>query len=573
MKHYILNMAAAALALTSLTACIQDYVPEYGKASRDEVNQSPTAFTALTNSLTNTLTGSYAYGGADELYAHDFGYPSTMIMRDIAGQDIAPVDASGYEWWSDWYIASAALTADRANCQMTWNYYYSWIKNCNEVIAYAGDTPSADQYAGVGQAYALRAMMYLDLVRLYGQKTYAADKSAETVPMVTESTSYLNDNNPRMTNEKAFQFILSDLDKAEEYLASYQRPDVYTPDLSVAYGLKARAYLTMEDWPNAERYAKLAMQGYSMMSAAQYTSHTEGFNTPNSAWMFAVQYKATDDNIKLNDGDGSWGAKMITEQGSGAGYAANYGFPLTIDAHLYSTIPSTDCRKLCFVDPSVDDIEMPKKLDDNGNEVDDEDAYSALLYQALTPYSDYPDVLAMNKPQYSYLEVKFRNAGGQAGINSQYVGYLVSVPLMRVEEMKLIEAEAVGMQSGRLDEGISLLTAFATQRDPQYVYGRHNEAYGNSATPAFQNEVWWQRRVEFWGEGFGLFDIKRLQKGIIRSYAGTNHIENYRWNTDGVPNWMNFVIPRSETSYNKGCTNNPSPVQLNGDSPEYDFAQ
>ena len=32
-----------------------------------------------------------------------------------------------------------------------------------------------------------------------------------------------------------------------------------------------------------------------------------------------------------------------------------------------------------------------------------------------------------------------------------------------------------------------------------------------------QNELWWQRRVELWGEGFATFDIKRLQKGIIRS--------------------------------------------------------
>ena len=244
-----------------------------------------------------------------------------------------------------------------------------------------------------------------------------------------------------------------------------------------------------------------------------------------------------------------------------------------IDAHLYNTLPATDCRKQCFIDPSVDEIEMPTKIDEDGNEVDDEDAYYAKVAEALTPYSDYPDVLAANKPQYGYVTVKFRNAGGAAGVQSQYVGFSTSVPLMRVEEMKLIEAEAVGMQEGRQQEGIDLLTAFAKTRDANYVYGQHNEAYGNNATSAFQNEVWWQRRVEFWGEGLAMFDIKRLNKGIIRSYAGTNHVELYRWNTTGVPNWMNYCIPSSETAYNKSCTNNPSPSTPTGDSDPYNFGE
>ena len=234
-------------------------------------------------------------------------------------------------------------------------------------------------------------------------------------------------------------------------------------------------------------------------------------------------------------------------------------------------MPATDCRKMCYIDPAVDEIEMPKKKDDEGNMVDDVDAYNALLVQALTPYSDFPAVLAANKPRYGYVEVKFRNAGGAAGVQSQYTGFCMSVPLMRVEEMKLIEAEAVGMQAGREAEGINMLTAFAKTRDANYVYGTHNEAYNNSATSRFQNEVWWQRRVEFWGEGLAMFDIKRLNKGVIRNYAGTNHVELYRWNTTSAPSWMNYCIPSSETAYNKSCTNNPSPTQTAGDSDPFDF--
>ena len=160
------------------------------------------------------------------------------------------------------------------------------------------------------------------------------------------------------------------------------------------------------------------------------------------------------------------------------------------------------------------------------------------------------------------MEFKFRPQKDM--YNVKYDAWIVSVPLMRIEEMKLIEAEAAGMQDEA--RGIQLLTEFAQTRDANFAYGTHNEAYGNTTTSAFQNEVWWQRRVELWGEGFATFDIKRLNKGIIRNYAGTNHLDGYRWNFENqaenqnYSNWMNLCIVQTETNYNYACTQNPTPV-------------
>ena len=117
-------------------------------------------------------------------------------------------------------------------------------------------------------------------------------------------------------------------------------------------------------------------------------------------------------------------------------------------------------------------------------------------------------------------------------------------------------------------QGISLLTAFAKTRDPQYVYGEHTETYYNTSTKAFQNECWWQRRIELWGEGFATFDIKRLNKGIIRNYAGTNHPEGYRWNSKTPPQWMTWCIVETETNYNSACVQNPTPIKPSSDSSE-----
>lgn len=556
MNKNIIKFIAVSLMATSLTSCIKEFDAEKGYVSQKELEEAPKAFASLVDAITSNLSGEYTYSGSSQ-YANDWGYPSILIQNDIMGQDIVPADCSGSEWFATWYAGQAeGLGPNYALCQMPWTYYYLWIKNCNTVIAYPNGEPTESQKAGVGQAYAMRAMFYLDLARMYSAKTYAEDKNALTVPKITEATTReMSTNNPRMTNEEAFNFILSDLDKAEEYLAGYERTTKYTPDLSVVYGLKARTYLTMEDWVNAEKYAKLAQTGYQVMTADEYTSHTEGFNTANESWMLATRNVATNTNIKDNDGDGSWGAKMTTEQGSGCGYGANYGHPLYIDRHLYETIPSTDCRKKCFVDFAVDSY-----TDENS------------ILEALKVNTDYPELLKANKHSLGGITAKFKNAGGAAGVMDQYVGWCMDIPLMRVEEMKLIEAEAVGMQSGREAEGIQLLTTFAKTRDPQYVYGTHNEAYYNTSTSKFQNEVWWERRTEFWGEGLATYDIKRLKKGIIRSYENSNHPELYRWNMQETPEWMNRCLPRAETSYNTGITeNNPTPSAPVGDSPKYNW--
>lgn len=445
---------------------------------------------------------------------------------------------------------------DYAICQVPWTIYYGWIKNCNVVISLAGEKPDEEHIVGAGIAHAMRAFYYMDLARMYAPQTYKGHEDAPTVPIVTEKTTNAEaTNNPRATNKEIWEeLILKDLDKAESYLADYKRTDQTTPDLSVVYGLKARAYLTMEKWPEAEEYAKKAQEGYTMMTEAEYLDHDTGFNTPNDSWMFMTKYDAEDPNITLNDGDSSWGSQMMIEITTSNGYAHGAGTVKRIDAHLLETIPPTDWRRKCFIDPELDELVAEAQTVEELNKI---------VADYLSDVSSYPETItstaqASASGAFGGLSLKFRLGGGDAGhSNAQFVGFVVAVPLMRVEEMKLIEAEAAGMQDeGR---GKTLLEAFAKTRDPQYTY---------NDLQSFRDNVWWQRRVELWGEGFATFDIKRFEKGITRSYAGTNHPKGYRWNTDGVPDWMNLCIVGTEVNFNQACTNNPTPIQPTEDSPE-----
>ncbi len=557
MKTKFMTLAAI-LATSALTiSCIEEIQPQSSTVTVEQAANAPGSYDNFVNAITSSLCGQFTYSAPDT-DPYDFGYPSFFLQRDVMGQDIVPVGDNN--WFSTWYEAFTYLGPTNGRTQVPWTYYYKWIKNCNTVLQMAGENPSADMITGAGIAHAMRAMFYLDLARMFANKTYGLDPQAETVPIITENTKASEaTTNARATNEKMFQFILEDLDKAEVELANYQRTDVYTPNLNVVYGLKARAYLTMENWAKAEEYAKKAMDGFTIMTEAEWTSRETGFNTPNSSWIFGLTYKSDDPNILQNDADSSWGSQMIIEitSVSGCGYAANYGDPNLIDRHLYETIPATDFRKKVFVDFAIDAL---------GTQAD--------KLTALQAYSDYPAAVYNAGMSSSYahvggLEVKFRPAGGAAGHDDQYIGFTVAVPLMRVEEMKLIEAEAAGMQE--LARGQQLLEAFAKTRDASYTYGTHNEAYGNNSTSAFQNEIWWQRRVELWGEGFATFDIKRLNKGIIRSYTNSNHMETMRFNTQSAPDWMNLCIVQTETNYNTACTNNPVAARPDGDSPEFQW--
>ena len=551
MKKSILYIAALAFTtVTTLNSCIKEIDPQSSTVTKDQAANAPGAFDNFVSSLTSSLNGEFTYSGSSH-YPWDFGYPSFFLQRDVMGQDIA-VETSGSEWYTTWYSCGTGLGPTYAVCQLPWTYYYGWIKNCNTVLSLAGEEPSDDQKSGAGIAHAMRAMFYMDLARMYAPETYAKNPEAATVPIITENTSAADaTNNPRATNKEIFAFILSDLDQAETLLANYKRTDVYTPDVSVVYGLKARAYLTMEDWANAEKYAKQAQTGYEVMTESQYLSKTEGFNKPNASWMFGLTFRSSDPNITENDADSSWGSQMIIEvSNSGCGYSANYVGPKRIDSHLFSTIPATDFRRMCFLDPALD--EMSK-----------DDAVKALAAYTGDPEGVYTTGTKVSgRGTLGCIEIKFRPKDGE--YNNQYTAFTVAVPLMRVEEMKLIEAEAAGMQNEA--RGIELLTAFAKTRDANYEYGTHNEAYYNTATSKFQNECWWQRRVELWGEGFATFDIKRLQKGIIRSYAGTNHVNGYQWNVQNTPNWMNLCIIQTETNNNSACTNNETPKPLSGNS-------
>ena len=134
-------------------------------------------------------------------------------------------------------------------------------------------------------------------------------------------------------------------------------------------------------------------------------------------------------------------------------------------------------------------------------------------------------------------------------------------PLMRIEEMYYIKAEALYM-SGNTDEGVNTLEDFVKQyRQPSY-------SVMASTAEEFIDEIYFQRRVEFWGEMLPYYDMMRLNKDMQREGALVkketikkfNYPEKARFNVAAGSDKLILQFPRREVLQNRALKGNENPL-------------
>lgn len=520
---FLMGLAVVTSVCLSTTSCIDETEPTSG-LTQNQLETSPNNVSAMLMALPARANVMDARSGNFADYA--FGYGGIMHIRDVQTGDM-PVAYSDYDHFQPWETV-VGINENMARPQWIWNYTYKTILAANKLIATVGevnDESSNLDKGALGAAYAFRATNYLDLAREYeflpNDKFSNPDLVGLTVPKVTEATTEEdNKNNPRLSHKDMFDFILSDLNKAEELIPSLDeasstlKSDKTLPHLAVVYGLKARLYMWNEDYENAARYAQLAIKesGAKPLTYDKCIEVTNGqpsgytktcFNTL-SEWMWGVQQ--TSENRTVTSGIINWTSWMSID--TQFGYAAA-GVTPCIDKNLYKRMSANDWRKLFY---------------------------------------DMKDPIA---PGQSH---KFQPNDGNA--KNSKIGAASAYPLMRVEEMWFIYMEALAHQNPA--QGKAVLEQFMNKyRDLQ-------GQYTCSATDqdGIIDEIVAQKRIELWGEGQSFFDIKRLNMSVTRGYAGTNFFDEARFNTNGRPAWMNWVITKVESNNNKAIVdkNNPDPT-------------
>lgn len=459
----------------------------------------------INNAMHYTYRGNYHAG---------FGYGAVMHMRDILTGDLYRPN-NGYNWFES--IAENQIGENMISTNYMWSFYENAITACNKLIGAIDETKAnhqQKQYLGV--AYAFRAMYYLDIARMYEYLDCYETKPLSntgknirnlTVPIITEKTTEKEVAQlTRATRDEMKAFIAGDLEKAGSLLTDYKRSNKQLPDLACVYGLQARLNMWIEDYAAAAVYARKAISqsGAKPLTKEEMYDLENGFNNMNvSSWMWGAQ-PSEESNIGLL----SWGGWMSNE--AVFGYASMA--PVCIAPSLFKRINNEDIRYHLF-----------KKYENSG---DKEPHLSDDVYNAL--------------PRYASL--KFRPYKGKYMEQDMNIGSHSAYPLMRVEEMYFIEAEAKAHSSVR--EGLTLLENFMSQyRRPNYALVVNKDDVPKK--PAI-NMIVEQKRIELWGEGQSFFDYKRLDMGVDRTNQDDQEYIPYSQQLCCAlsrPAWMNLVFP------------------------------
>jgi hypothetical protein len=425
------------------------------------------------------------------------GHPAMMIILDHMGEDMVLGTTA-----ASWHVGETRWTAHRSDVntmvQFPYEMYYRIIGNANIGIANIDKAvgPAADRNSLKGEALALRAFGYFNLVQLYG-KRYEARAKPNTqlgVPLVLEPTT---EGKARNTVEEVYAQINKDLADAALLLTSARLNKSHI-NLNVVRGLQARVALVQQDWANAAKFAADARAGYLPMNATQYV---DGFqDIANSEWMWGFDH--LEDQTEYFGGYHSY-------------ISCNYNstvirtYPKVINSLLYKQIPASDVRSKMWV-------ETPTA------------ANSIVPPGGVRP---------------KFLNQKFRLPGTPS------TSAMGDVPYMRAAEMYLIEAEAKARLNDAAGASKALFDLIKT-RDANYVLS-------TKSGDALIEEILTHRRIELWGEGHRFLDLKRTNAALNRN--GTNAIASVALLYDVAPGdvrWE-FLIPRREINANPAIVQNP----------------
>ena len=472
MKKAIYSIISfAALALASCSQSMLDFSPTDSGSGDEMLKSASTAITSINGVYSSMRTA----GWSTTANTHQcFGIAAYNLALDAMADDLVMQgQGNGWFWGDHTYNVKSNYTSSAFRSYDVWYANYKWIANVNYVIdaapAMAGS--EADVAYVVGQAYAIRALCYLNLATWFSRTPYNAMRGTARwdeacVPIYTTGTSIKTGGQPRATLRQVYDRIDEDIDTAIEYLEKGRENSLATANtthigLYAALGIKSRACLAEGDWDGAYTAAKRVIDqgGYAVGTKADLTGGMNSLDKSNVIWGASIQI------ADQAGGYASFFAHMDNQQGAYAESA-----PKLINKQLYNRMSSTDVRRDWW-DPN--DKESP------------------------------------------YIGKKFAF--------SNVASWLGDYLYMRVEEMYFTAAEAA-LRSENLPGNVQiardLMNTVMAERDPKYNAnyrsGLNLGATTTTWTGSLLEDILIQRRIELWGEYGLLFDVRRLGQGIDR---------------------------------------------------------
>jgi hypothetical protein len=448
-------------------------------------------------------------------------YNAALWAMDM-GSDISTTGGGGgsdgieYTQIDDYNTPSTNVVATRM-----WQGSYIALQRANIVLQkvplITGMDP-AIQKRCLGEAQFIRAKMYFDLVRIYGD-----------VPLYTTPPTGIDQVNiARSPQADIYKVIESDLTAAIGNLpASYSGADLGRATKWAAQGLLAKVLLTEGKKADAAVQAQAVIDNSGKTMWANYGDNFKVVNENNNAKesLFEVQFTNGRNQYDRNNVGSAMNQFFAPRRGGLVPAGDGYGFNVP-EPDFVAGYEAGDTRKAVTVwvpgDVSPNGSLQPKSLPG-----------SPFGYDCKKWFVGMENTNIWDSPQ--------------------------NVPVLRLAEMYLIVAEGLGATPAGY-EALNKVRRRAFGTDFNTANAAHDLNAGN--TPNFQDAVIRERKYELAFEFDRWFDLKRLKgtnNGLVpvmtaqSAYLATLGVKR------GIPTDKNYVlpIPQTELDANPKLVQNP----------------
>lgn len=274
----LVTLAVVVGIATATTSCL-DKLPE-SAIPTDEAMQT-------FDDAEQTLTGIYALLKSGALYS---GY--LTLLPDIQTDLVYAIDGYSNSYGSFWQWK---IRSTNGEIESVYAALYNVISNCNFYLERIDDIVAAQtdderisilqQYTG--EVHTIRALAYSELIKCFC-KAYDPATAKDELGVVLRKGYSEEEPSVRASLYDSYQFVLADLEKAEELMEREQQEAFGTAyvaysskymTLAVAHALHARVALYMQDWDTAIKYSTYLIDEFTLSAAnVIYTSGMSYFD-------------------------------------------------------------------------------------------------------------------------------------------------------------------------------------------------------------------------------------------------------------------------------------------------------